>query len=152
MFIFFNPNIMTSEITVLRVERENNLISEIFNIRRRVFIEEQNVREEGEYDDDEIKAVYFLAFIDGKAAGTARYRRTDKGIKIERVAVLKAFRGKGIGSALFETLLPELKKSGQKIYLHSQLTSCFLYEKFGFIKEGEIFYEEEIAHVLMFLP
>jgi predicted GNAT family N-acyltransferase len=140
---------MTSEISVLRIERKNPFITEVFNIRRKVFIEEQNVREEGEYDDDEINAVYFLAFIDGKALGTARYRKTEKGIKIERVAVLKEFRGKGIGSAIFETMLPELKKSGYKIYLHSQLTSCFLYEKYGFVKEGGTFYEEEIAHVLM---
>lgn len=143
---------MTSEITVLRVERKNSFLEDVFNIRRKVFIEEQNVREEGEYDDDEIEAKYFLAFIDSKAVGTARYRTTAKGIKIERVAVLKEFRGKGVGSAIFENMLPELKNSGQIIYLHSQLTSCFLYEKYGFIKQGDVFYEEEIAHVLMYLP
>jgi predicted GNAT family N-acyltransferase len=125
----------------------------VFQIRQKVFVEEQNVAPEEEYDEFEDSSHQFLAFWEGHPAGTARWRFTDKGVKLERFAVLPAFRGKGIGSALVSHLLETIAQhpdAGKKVkYLHSQLPAVSLYERHGFRKEGDIFEECDILHYLM---
>lgn len=120
------------------------------NIRRDVFVTEQEVDEslEWEYEDE---AVHFLAYYDTIPAGTARYRRTEKGIKLERFAVLPAFRGKGIAAALLLHVLEETRPMHPYIYLHAQLSAVGLYEKHGFEKEGNLFEEATIQHYKMVL-
>lgn len=78
-------------------------------IRRQVFILEQNISKQIETDDHLVNATHILAFSKEKAVGTARYRRTDSGIKLERFAVLKQFRNLGIGKALVLFILEKLK-------------------------------------------
>ena len=78
-------------------------------IRRQVFILEQNISKQIETDDHLVNATYILAFSEEKTVGTARYRRTDSGIKLERFAVLKQFRNLGIGKALVLFILEKLK-------------------------------------------
>ena len=78
-------------------------------IRRQVFILEQNISKKIETDDQLVNATHILAFSKEKAVGTARYRRTDSGIKLERFAVLKQFRNLGIGKALVLFILEKLK-------------------------------------------
>jgi predicted GNAT family N-acyltransferase len=83
-------------------------------------------------------------------AGTARWRRTADGIKLERFAVLAEFRKKGVASALLETILDDvLLEHPSKIYLHSQIQAVPLYEKYGFEKQGDIFTEAGIEHYKM---
>ena len=72
-------------------------LESVFNIREAVFVKEQEVPQEEEYDDFEESSTHFLAMVGNEPAGTARWRTTDKGIKLERFAVLKSFRGKGVG-------------------------------------------------------
>ena len=78
-------------------------------IRRQVFILEQNISKQIETDDYLVNATHILAISKEKAVGTARYRRTDSGIKLERFAVLKQFRNLGIGKALVLFILEKLK-------------------------------------------
>jgi len=78
-------------------------------IRRQVFILEQNISKQIETDDQLVNVTHILAFSKEKAVGTARYRRTDSGIKLERFAVLKQFRNLGIGKALVLFILEKLK-------------------------------------------
>ena len=78
-------------------------------IRRQVFILEQNISKQIETDDHLVNVTHILAFSKEKAVGTARYRRTDSGIKLERFAVLKQFRNLGIGKALVLFILEKLK-------------------------------------------
>lgn len=138
---------------VLKIEEQHQL-EQAFKIRQKVFVEEQKVSKEEEYDEFEDTATHFLAFNDqDKASGTARWRFTDKGIKLERFAVLKEERGGGAGSALVRKVLEDIAlhphSSGKLIYLHAQLTAVPLYEKFGFRKEGEMFEECAIQHYKM---
>lgn len=138
---------------VLKIAEQHHL-EQAFKIRQRVFVEEQKVSKEEEYDEFEDTATHFLAFNDqDKACGTARWRFTEKGIKLERFAVLKEERGGGTGSALVKKVLEDItlhpNSSGKLIYLHAQLTAVPLYEKFGFRKEGEIFEECAIQHYKM---
>lgn len=138
---------------VLKIDEQHQL-EQAFKIRQKVFVEEQKVSKEEEYDEFEDTATHFLAFNDqNKAYGTARWRFTEKGIKLERFAVLKEERGGGTGSALVKKVLEDIalhpNSNGKLIYLHAQLTAVPLYEKFGFRKEGDIFEECAIQHYKM---
>jgi predicted GNAT family N-acyltransferase len=80
-------------------------------IREEVFVKEQNVPFAEEYDEYEQTSVHFLAFYEGKPCGTARWRFTENGIKLERFAVLKEFRNKKVGKAILEAVLENIKNT-----------------------------------------
>ncbi len=119
-------------------------------IRHEVFVDAQNVDEELEYEGDE-DSTHYLLKINGKAIATARYRLTDRGVKLERFAVLPSERNRGIGTVLLKHILSELKPYAGIIYLHSQLRAVPYYKRSGFVEEGEHFFEADIEHVKMIL-
>lgn len=138
---------------VFKIENQEQL-KKAFQVRQEVFVQEQNVSREEEYDQFEESATHFLATDDkGVAYGTARWRETEKGIKLERFAVKKDRRGEGVGSMLLESVLEDIavQHEGNPIllYLHAQVTALPLYEKFGFQKEGEPFEECGLQHYKM---
>ncbi|MGM0944928.1 MAG: GNAT family N-acetyltransferase [Bacteroidota bacterium] len=122
-------------------------------IREEVFVFEQNVDPEVEYDQFEDESEHFLASINGKPVGTARWRFTENGIKLERFAVIKEARRNGVGQALVTAVLRDImvhpEAQGKKQYLHAQLQAVPLYSKFGFQKIGDIFEECNILHYRM---
>jgi predicted GNAT family N-acyltransferase len=120
-------------------------------IRRIVFIEEQHVTPEIEYEYEE-EGNYYLLFVHGKPIATARWRDTDQGIKLERFALLKEYRNQGLGTILLNEVLQDVKPLNKTIYLHSQVKAINYYRRAGFIVEGEHFWEAEIEHVKMRLP
>lgn len=122
-----------------------------FDIRRQVFVVEQHVEETEEYDEFEETAVHFLASVDGRAAGTARWRKTLNGTKLERFAILSQFRSIGVGSAILQSVVNDLPSDKGLVYLHAQLTAVGLYKKFGFSETGQEFSEAGIMHVKMTL-
>lgn len=126
-----------------------------FAIRREVFVEEQQVPAEEEYDEFEESSRHFLACANGNPCGTARWRVTTKGIKLERFAVLREFRGQGVGKALVRAVLDDVFRhhtQPEKVYMHAQVTAMPLYEGFGFQSVGDIFDECGIMHYTMVLP
>lgn len=120
-------------------------------IRYRVFVEEQHCPAELEWQHDE-EAVHFLALADDIPSGAARWRATENGYKLERFAVLKEFRGQGIGSALVQAVLDDIPADGRLRYLHAQVDAVPLYLKFHFRAEGELFEEAGIIHRRMVMP
>jgi predicted GNAT family N-acyltransferase len=126
-------------------------------IRQRVFVEEQACPPEEEWDEHDwpaAHAVHLLAEIDGEAAGTARWRPASigrqRGVKLERFAVLPAFRGRGVGRALIAAAIEDAAASGARHFvLHAQAHLESLYASFGFTREGEVFDEAGIPHVRM---
>ncbi len=124
-------------------------LMEIFEIRRLVFVIEQQVDPSEEYDEFEESSIQFIAKYQNVPAGTCRYRATDHGFKLERFAILQDFRKKGIGASLLNQCLQELQNESNKIYLHAQEHAVGFYEKYGFQKEGELFYEANIPHYKM---
>lgn len=142
------------KVRLIESEEEQKIAN---HIREVVFVVEQNVAPELEYDEFENISRHFIAWDDekGQFCGTARWRFTEKGIKLERFAVLKEYRSQGVGSALVRQVLSDIAKNpdseGKKIYLHAQITAMALYQKFGFVQEGEVFYEADIAHYKMAL-
>jgi len=130
-----------------------SMMQEALRIRELVFVQEQRVPAEEEYDEFETTSRHFLATVDGQPAGTARWRLTDKGVKLERFAVLAPYRGAGVGSALVRAVLDDIRASegtnGKLLYMHAQLTAMPLYAKFGFQPVGEMFEECDIQHYKM---
>jgi len=130
-------------------------MTEAFKIRQKVFVEEQELAAAEEYDEFEETSTHFLALEDGFPLGTARWRFTEKGIKLERFAVLAEARGKGVGQSLVKSVLEDISKHpdslGKLKYLHAQLSAMGLYSKFGFVPKGEMFEECNIKHYKMVL-
>lgn len=124
-----------------------------FEIRELVFVVEQEVDAAEEYDEYEVSSVHFLAKVEEIPVGTARWRFTQNGIKMERFAVLKSARGKGVGQALVAAVLKDIDQhpeaKGKKKYLHAQIHAMPLYAKFGFQAVGDQFEECAILHYKM---
>jgi len=135
------------KINVKIITPENDL-KIAFAIRKKVFVEEQKVPEDIEWDEFEYIANHVLAYIQDKPVGTARWRQTQKGMKLERFAVLPEFRSCGVGKKLVHFILKELMNS-ETIYLHAQEHVVQFYEHFGFVKKGSKFFEADIPHWLM---
>jgi len=127
-----------------------------FTIRENVFVGEQNVPAEAEYDAHDRAATtrHYLAQVDGQPAGAARWRPTENGVKLERFAVLPAFRNHGVGAALVQQVLADVRAEApdaDQVYLHAQLRAIPLYERTGFQKVGDMFEECDIQHYKMVL-
>ncbi|MEA3286605.1 MAG: GNAT family N-acetyltransferase [Candidatus Marinimicrobia bacterium] len=114
-------------------------------IRQVVFVEEQQVSPDIEYDKYEDTSTHILAEINGEAVGTARWRKTEQGFKLERFAVLADARGRGVGEALVSFILARIDPQAS-IYLNSQVSAIGFYSRSGFQAEGEVFYEANIPH------
>jgi predicted GNAT family N-acyltransferase len=137
----------TNEIKVSRITDPESL-EKVFAIRREVFVGEQNCPPELEWEFEE-ESNHFLAMVDGEPAGACRWRKTDKGYKLERFAVLSKFRGFGVGQAMVQAVLDDLPSDADYIYLHAQIQAVPLYLKFGFEKTGPEFEEAGIRHYKM---
>ncbi len=122
-----------------------------FDIRDKVFVIEQEVDKSEEYDEFEDDSTHFLIYEDGKAIGTARWRKTKYGFKLERFAVLKDFRGSGKGLEILKAVINDLPETNEPIYLHAQVQVVGFYQKVGFKKVGEQFEEANIQHYKMIL-
>ncbi len=127
---------------------DKSLMSISNAIRRTVFIEEQHVDPAIEYEYED-EGHYYLLFYEDMPIATARWRETDKGIKLERFALLKEFRNRGLGSQLLKAVLKDVVPLGRQIYLHSQVAAVNYYKRAGFRKEGAHFFEADIEHVFM---
>ncbi|RRB06944.1 GNAT family N-acetyltransferase [Larkinella rosea] len=142
-------------ITVTQIVRPAEM-QHVFAIREEVFVKEQHVRKEDEYDEFETTSHHFLALYDGTPCGTARWRTTSNGVKLERFAVLAAYRGKGVGQRLVQAVLDDIFSQQpepiESVYLNAQLTAMPLYAKFGFKAVGPMFEECGIQHYKMVLP
>ena len=138
-----------SQILIFKTTTDDDL-QKVFAIRKTVFVEEQNCPPELEWENEDV-SIHFLAKFDGKDAGACRWRKTEKGYKLERFAVLKPFRGKGIAQEMIKTVLSDLPNTAKYIYLHAQITAMPLYQKMGFVAEGDLFEEAGIKHYKMVL-
>ncbi len=136
-----------------RIEQILNTDSELFDevvaIRKTVFVEEQQVAPEEEFDEFEHISKHYLFFVDDTPIATARWRFIGDKIKCERFALLKSYRNSGYGSVLLKHLLNEVSGKSDFIYLHAQLKAIPFYERQGFQKVGEQFSECDILHYKM---
>ena len=124
-----------------------------YGIRIAVFCGEQKVSRKIEFDGLDGACRHYLARRRGAAVGTARTRPLGDGVvKFERIAVLKAFRGRDIGRALMDRALADAREDGHGVaLLHSQTHAGGFYGRMGFLQEGGEFEEAGIPHVRMTL-
>lgn len=137
-----------SKMNTVRIANNEHDLKAIFTIRRTVFVEEQKVDESEEYDEYETSSTHLIAFVGNEPAGTCRFRNTDKGVKLERFAVLQKFRGMDVGESLVSKTL-ELVDLSQHVYLHAQIQVVDFYARYGFKKIGPEFVEANIRHYKM---
>jgi predicted GNAT family N-acyltransferase len=136
----------------VRVVTAGRDIDDALAIRRQVFIVEQHVPEELEYDGLDAGATHYLCSLDGRAIGTARVRCTDGTAKIERVAVLADHRRDGVGRHLMEVVLSDLRhQEVTTIALASQTYAQDFYRGLGFVPVGDEFEDAGIPHISMVL-
>jgi len=116
-------------------------------IREQVFINEQGVSAELEWDGEDTTAIHFLALDDNWPIGTARLSQDGH---ISRVCVLKDWRGLGVGEQLLQAVIQEAKRRGlNELSLSAQVQAAPFYQKQGFVIESHEFIDAGIAHVDM---
>jgi predicted GNAT family N-acyltransferase len=116
-------------------------------IRLAVFVEEQGVPREIEMDEIDAQCVHALAFEGGTAVGTGRLLPDGH---IGRMAILKPWRGRGIGSAILHSLIEAARRRGEReVMLSAQVHAVDFYRAHGFAPEGEVYEEAGIAHQAM---
>lgn len=136
-----------SNTIVRKADWQNDMVS-IMRIREAVFINEQNVPPEQEWDDLDRQATHFLSVDGNYAMGTARLTKEANGFgRIGRVAVLKDWRGLHIGEAIIHAVIQEAKLQGfNMLTLSAQKYAVKFYQRFGFEVVGEEFLEVGIPH------
>ena len=142
---------MMSNIKIIQADSPA-LIDQVFAIRTEVFVQEQKCLPAEEFDELDAVAQHYLLFENELAVATGRFRKTDKGIKIERIATLSQYRGKGYATELLHHLMEVAQttyKEANCFYLHAQVSVKPLYEKLGFISYGNTFMEADIVHQAM---
>jgi predicted GNAT family N-acyltransferase len=119
-------------------------------VREKVFIEEQKVPHELEWDEWDERCDHAVACdTRGRAIGTARLA---PGGKLGRMAVLREWRGLGVGAALLDVLLVRAReRSLTRVMLHAQTHAAGFYRRFGFSEQGGEFSEAGIPHLEMSL-
>ena len=116
-------------------------------IREKVFIEEQKVTPQLEWDGIDEKAIHFLVYKDEKAIGCARALVIENHMQLGRMAILKEYRGEGIGSNLIEKVITTAKLNQLSLIdISAQCHAIDFYKKFGFKVISDIYLDAEIPH------
>lgn len=118
-------------------------------IRTEVFIQEQNIAATDEWDAEDEKSLHFIMYDQQQAIATARLRGNNS---IGRVAVLKNYRGRGMGLQLMQYIIV-VARAEQRAFLKlsAQVHALGFYENLGFQTEGETYLDCDIPHVDMLL-
>lgn len=131
------------DIVIAKNQKE---ITDNFYVRGMVFVVEQKIDYEIEFDGLDGECVLFVAYINGKPVGAARLYKN----KVGRVATLKSFRNQGVASAIMKEIETYAKNNLiRKLKLHAQLYVKDFYLNRGYSPKGEIFQEANIDHIEM---
>lgn len=124
---------------------------ELRAVRNAVFVHEQRIPAELEWDADDARAVHALVTGPGhQPIATGRLLLNGEQARIGRMAVLAAWRGRGVGTAVLHGLLDEARRHGvRRVVLHAQTTAVPFYERFGFVRAGDEYPEAGIPHYRM---
>ncbi len=144
--------ILTGGSLVLTIYRElqHGEFSQAMKIRLEVFVEEQQVPLEEEHDSHDLTATHFGVFQGGSLVGTGRLMIQERIGTIGRVAILREFRGLGLGGELIQAMIKHAKDWGvEELLLGAQVQALGFYEKLGFRAEGPVFQDGGIDHRIM---
>jgi predicted GNAT family N-acyltransferase len=135
-----------------RITTENDL-KIAFQIRKEVFVEEQDFPLESEFDEfDTLNALseHILVYYNEKPVGTGRLRVVDGLGKLERICILEPYRKFGLGKIIIKKL-EEIsnKKEISQVKLHGQTQAEGFYKKLGYHTSSDVFMEDGGPHLLM---
>lgn len=126
----------------------NTLSEDEKMIRETVFIEEQKFKIE--FDDTDDIATHIVMYIDNNPVGCCRLYKQENEYHIGRIAVLKPYRGKGYGEKILLNAERVAKEKGaDSISLSAKVRASGFYEKLGYKKHGEIYFDEYCEHIAM---
>ena len=122
-----------------------------FEVRKQVFVEEQGISEDLELDEHDMEAMHMVVKDGERIVGTARVLfLAASQAKLERMAILKLFRHRGIGKGIISFLDEEFTNRGiEQVVLHAQCSAVNFYKSCGFEESGSPFWEAGIKHVKM---
>lgn len=119
-------------------------------IRTEVFTNEQGADANGEFDCYDSTAQFALFFENGNAVGTARIADTEQGVKIGRIAIVKACRGKGYGTVIVKAVTQKAFEQGaRRVLVDAQNYAVPFYEKLGFTVIGAEIKDRGLPHIPM---
>ncbi|MFB9329011.1 GNAT family N-acetyltransferase [Paenibacillus aurantiacus] len=122
----------------------------VYRIRKIVFVDEQGVSAEEEYDEHEEKAEHVLVYHEGRPVGTGRVRVVEDMAKMERICILPDYRKLGLGRHIMDALESIAQAKGlKKAKLHAQTQAEPFYEKLAYKRISDVFLEADIPHVAM---
>jgi predicted GNAT family N-acyltransferase len=137
---------------IRRITEEHEL-KKAFNIRIKVFVEEQGVPLADELDQFDTlngKCEHILVYYNGHPVGTGRLRIVDHNGKLERICILAAYRKLGIGKVIINALEEIAEEKGvSQVKLHGQTHAEGFYKKLGYQTSSDVFMEDGIPHILM---
>lgn len=133
------------------IKKYNYLAKDAAQIRMDVFVKEQGFT--CEFDDTDDIAVHLVGFDDLLPIATCRYYKDEAkdSYIVGRIAVIKDYRGKEIGSKILREVEKQISKiGGQEVYLAAQVKAMGFYERQGYAAEGECFFEDYCPHIWMY--
>lgn len=137
------------EVKWIDTEKDKNL-EDAFKVRREVFIKEQKVPEEEEFDEADSLSYHIIVYAAERPIATGRLYKKGENWLIGRIAVLKEFRGIHARKLIVEKLMEKAAEiEAVDVYIHAQTHAVSFYEKFGFVAYGDIFLEANIEHISM---
>ena len=127
---------------------ESQVYQDALAIRKKVFIEEQGVPEDLEFDRLDYQTTHYVGYVDGEPVTTARIHESPAHeYHLQRVATLKEHRGKGYGRELIIFIERSLRHiPDAKVWLSAQDTALPFYEKMGYSVLGEGYIEADMPH------
>ncbi|EHJ08470.1 GNAT family N-acetyltransferase [Staphylococcus simiae] len=127
------------------------MLQDCFKIREEVFVNEQGVPLEHEIDNYEDSSTHLIGYENDIPFATLRLRPIDEQTaKIERVAVLKQYRGQGQGQALMIAIEKIAQQLNYKtLILNAQIQAQDFYKSLNYETHGKVFLEEGIEHIKM---
>jgi predicted GNAT family N-acyltransferase len=139
-----------SDLRILAVPLRSHLGALALELRRAVFIIEQNVPVEVERDEYDPTATHIVALLDGNVVGVLRVVFLPEHVKFGRVAVARSARGRGIATAMMHFAMDLVRARGEtRFYLTAQTDKLELYEKLGFVAYGDEFQDGGMPHLAM---
>ena len=139
--------------TDVRVAADSSEVDEALELRRRVFVGQQGVALDADRDGLDPRALHLVAVDDGHVIGTCRLVFDGPLARLGRMAVEDDYRGRGLGAAILAEAEEQARAAGsERMRLHAQTAARSLYERGGFVVQGQEFMEEGIPHLTMEKP
>lgn len=136
-----------------KIVTEEQDLQKVFEIRKEIFVKEQKVAEEEEFDEfDSLDADcdHILVYYENKPVGVGRIRAVEGIGKLERICILKSYRKYGLGKTVVKSLEEiALEKGLTRAKLHGQTHAEGFYRKLGYETASDEFMEDGILHYLM---